>query len=165
MGTVRRIDDNRGVAVRRYQHGERVRSIAMSLGRSRWWVYKWLARAATGGPAWATDRSRRLDVFGERFLVPPRSAVCLRRRDRRCGTPTPHGHARWRPDRRVAVPASVPTAPGVLAMSWPNVVSSMSWPLTPSTERGASHADPLARRAFPRSLGSGVAPGRPSPSG
>ncbi len=71
MGTVRRIDDNRGVAVRRYQHGESVRSIAMSLGRSRWWVYKWLARAATGGPAWATDRSRRLDVFGERFLVPP----------------------------------------------------------------------------------------------
>ena len=70
MGTVRRIDDNRGVAVRRYQHGESVRSIATSLGRSRWWVYKWLARAATGGPAWATDRSRR----------PPRLAARAARR-------------------------------------------------------------------------------------
>jgi transposase len=59
MGTVRRIDDDRGVAVRRYQAGESVRSIATSLGRSRWWVYKWLARAVLGGPTWATDHSRR----------------------------------------------------------------------------------------------------------
>ena len=59
MDTVRRLDDEREVAVRRYANGESVRSIAASLGHSRWWVYKWLARAALGDPTWATDRSRR----------------------------------------------------------------------------------------------------------
>lgn len=59
MGTVRRINDHRGVAVRRHRSGESVASIATSLGRSRQWVYKWLARAATADPAWASDRSRR----------------------------------------------------------------------------------------------------------
>ena len=77
MGTVRRIDDNRGVAVRRYQHGESVRSIATSLGRSRWWVYKWLARAATGGPAWATDRSRRPHASPHALPADVVEAVCL----------------------------------------------------------------------------------------
>jgi hypothetical protein len=77
MGTVRRIDDNRGVAVRRYQHGESVRSIATALGRSRWWVYKWLARAATGGPAWATDRSRRPHASPHALPADVVEAVCL----------------------------------------------------------------------------------------
>ncbi len=48
MGTVQRIDDRRGVAVRRHAAGESVRSIAASLGRSRQWVYKWLTRAVPG---------------------------------------------------------------------------------------------------------------------
>ena len=59
MGTVRRLDDHRGIAVRRFHNGERARSIAVSLGRSVRWVYKWAARAAGGGPDWASDRSRR----------------------------------------------------------------------------------------------------------
>jgi len=59
MGTVRQLDDHRGVAVRRYRTGESVCSIATALGRSRQWVYKWLARAATGGLDWVSDHSRR----------------------------------------------------------------------------------------------------------
>ncbi len=62
MGTVRRLDDDRGIAVRRYHNGESVRSIAVSLRRSPWWVYKWLTRAALGDPDWVTDRSRRPHV-------------------------------------------------------------------------------------------------------
>lgn len=62
MGTVRRLDDSRGAAVRRYRNGESARSIAATLGRSRQWVYKWLTRAAAGGPDWASDRSRRPHV-------------------------------------------------------------------------------------------------------
>jgi putative transposase len=61
MATVRRLDDDRAAAVRRFNQGESVRNIAASLGRSRQWVYKWLARAARalGDPAWPTDASRR----------------------------------------------------------------------------------------------------------
>ncbi len=59
MGTVRRLGDDRILAVRRYRRGESVKQIAISLGRSPWWVYKWLARAAQGDPDWVTDRSRR----------------------------------------------------------------------------------------------------------
>jgi transposase InsO family protein len=59
MGTVRRLDDHRGIAVRRFRTGESARGIAASLGRSVRWVYKWVTRAAAGGPDWASDRSRR----------------------------------------------------------------------------------------------------------
>ena len=69
MGTVRRLDDHRGIAVRRFRNGEGATSIAASLGRSVRWVYKWAARAATGGPDWATDRSRRPHVSPQ--AVPP----------------------------------------------------------------------------------------------
>lgn len=62
MGTVRRLNDDRGIAVRRSRNGESIRSIAVSLGRSPRWVYKWRARAAAGDPDWATDRSRRPHV-------------------------------------------------------------------------------------------------------
>ena len=46
MGVVRRLDDHRGTAVRRFRNGEGATSIAASLGRSVRWVYKWVARAA-----------------------------------------------------------------------------------------------------------------------
>jgi transposase InsO family protein len=59
MATVRRIENERVAAVRRYHQGESIRSIAASLGHSRRWVYKWLARAMAGDPAWASDASRR----------------------------------------------------------------------------------------------------------
>ncbi|HYA44214.1 MAG TPA: helix-turn-helix domain-containing protein [Acidimicrobiales bacterium] len=69
MGTVRRLDDHRGIAVRRFRNGESARSIALSLGRSSRWVYKWVARAAGGPPDWASDRSRRPHVSSQ--AVPP----------------------------------------------------------------------------------------------
>jgi putative transposase len=69
MGTVRRLDDHRGIAVRRFRNGESATSIAASLGRSVRWVYKWTARAAGGGPDWATDRSRR--PHGSPQALPP----------------------------------------------------------------------------------------------
>jgi len=59
MATERRLDEDRVAAVRRYHQGESIRSIAGALGHSRRWVYKWLARAATGTATWATEVSRR----------------------------------------------------------------------------------------------------------
>jgi len=52
-------DDERRLAVARCVSGEDPTTIAASLGRSRRWVYKWLARHRTGDSAWAADRSRR----------------------------------------------------------------------------------------------------------
>ena len=51
--------DERRLAVARCLRGEDPTTVAASLGRSRRWVYKWLARRVTGDPAWAADRSRR----------------------------------------------------------------------------------------------------------
>jgi len=51
--------DERRLAVARCLAGEDPTTIAASLGRSRRWVYKWLARHVTEDPAWAADRSRR----------------------------------------------------------------------------------------------------------
>ncbi len=51
--------DERRLAVARCLAGEDPTTIAASLGRSRRWVYKWLARHRTGDSAWAADQSRR----------------------------------------------------------------------------------------------------------
>ncbi len=59
MATERRSERERAAAVQRYHQGESIRSIATSLGRSRRWVYKWVARAMGGSPEWASERSRR----------------------------------------------------------------------------------------------------------
>jgi len=58
-GTVRRLKDDRGIAVRRYHNGESVKSIAVSLRRSPCWVYTWLARASRGECGWTAVRSHR----------------------------------------------------------------------------------------------------------
>ncbi len=50
-------EDERREAVARVHAGEPISAIAASLGRSRRWVYTWLARAAVAEPAWAQDRS------------------------------------------------------------------------------------------------------------
>ncbi len=76
MGTVRRLIDDRDLAVRRVRRGESVPSIAASLGRSTRWVYKWLARAAAGDPEWATDRSRR--PHGSPQALPPDVVAAVR---------------------------------------------------------------------------------------
>jgi hypothetical protein len=45
--------------VDRVQAGEPVTAVAASLGRSRQWVYNWLARAAGREATWPADRSHR----------------------------------------------------------------------------------------------------------
>lgn len=46
-------------AIERYRNGESVTAICRSLKRSREWFYKWQARAESGDPDWAAERSRR----------------------------------------------------------------------------------------------------------
>ena len=58
---------------------KRATSIAASLGRSVRWVYKWVARAATGGPDWG-DRS---------FATPTRVAAGRAARGGRRGAARP----------------------------------------------------------------------------
>jgi hypothetical protein len=41
------------------QAGEAITAVAAALRRSRRWLYTWLARAQTGAPGWAADRSHR----------------------------------------------------------------------------------------------------------
>ena len=55
----RHVEDERTQAVARARAGESITAIAASLGRSRKWVYAWLARADEGEEAWARDRSHR----------------------------------------------------------------------------------------------------------
>ena len=52
-------EDERRWAVARVEAGDPVTTVAVALGRSREWVYLWLARARSGDPAWAQDRSHR----------------------------------------------------------------------------------------------------------
>lgn len=56
---VRHLEEERTQAVARARAGESITAIAVSLGRSRRWVYGWLARAEEGGEAWVQDRSHR----------------------------------------------------------------------------------------------------------
>ena len=52
-------EDERRWAVARVEAGDPVTTVAVALGRSWEWVYLWLARARSGDPAWAQDRSHR----------------------------------------------------------------------------------------------------------
>lgn len=45
-------------AIKRYQKGEKPKSIYTDLGRSKIWFFKWLKRFKTGDPDWYRDKSR-----------------------------------------------------------------------------------------------------------
>ena len=49
----------RMLAVRRFKAGESPESICISLGKSRFWLYKWVKRFDGGDPSWFENRSRR----------------------------------------------------------------------------------------------------------
>ena len=49
----------RALAVQRYLSGESSQSICTSLGKTKPWLYKWVARHNPDDPAWLEDRSRR----------------------------------------------------------------------------------------------------------
>ncbi|UCG63513.1 MAG: helix-turn-helix domain-containing protein [Deltaproteobacteria bacterium] len=49
----------RKLAVKRVLKGESPSVICASLGRSRYWLYKWIKRFDPDNPIWSHDRSRR----------------------------------------------------------------------------------------------------------
>ena len=55
----KKIQQERASAVQRYIDGEDVESICASLGRSRRWLYKWLARHIPDDSTWYEELSRR----------------------------------------------------------------------------------------------------------
>jgi len=52
-------EDERRWAVARIEAGDSITTVAARLGRSRPWVYRWLARARDRETTWAEDRSHR----------------------------------------------------------------------------------------------------------
>lgn len=56
----------RALAVQRFKSGESPESICTSLGKSRFWLYKWVKRFDEGGASWFEDRSRRPLVTSNR---------------------------------------------------------------------------------------------------
>ncbi len=55
----KKVQQERAATVQRYLAGEDPESICASLGRSRRWLYKWLARHIPDDSAWYEDLSRR----------------------------------------------------------------------------------------------------------
>lgn len=49
----------RALAVQRFKNGENPESICTSLGKSRFWLYKWVKRYSDEESSWCEDRSRR----------------------------------------------------------------------------------------------------------
>lgn len=49
----------RRLAVRRYLNGEKPGSICTSLGKSRFWLYKWVNRFDPNDPTWCESHSTR----------------------------------------------------------------------------------------------------------
>jgi putative transposase len=88
----KRAESDRAIAVQRFLRGERVSSIARSLGYSRKWIYKWIQRqqAESGDAAWYQDRPcdphacpRRLP--GEMVEIVKLARLHLYNRDLFCG--------------------------------------------------------------------------------
>ena len=50
---------HRILAVQRFKNGERPESICTSLGKSNFWLYKWVNRYSEDDASWCEDRSRR----------------------------------------------------------------------------------------------------------
>jgi putative transposase len=55
----KKIQKERTVAVRRFIQGENPEVICTSMGKSRRWLYKWVARYTPDDPAWHDDQSRK----------------------------------------------------------------------------------------------------------
>jgi putative transposase len=53
------INKYRVLAVQRFKAGESPESICTSLGKSKFWLYKWVKRYSEDDPSWFEDRSRR----------------------------------------------------------------------------------------------------------
>lgn len=53
------LDRKRKLAVKRFQKGESPSAICASIGKSRFWLYKWIKRFDPNDPDWCQDRSKR----------------------------------------------------------------------------------------------------------
>ena len=53
------IKQHRILAVQRFKNGESPESICTSLGKSKFWLYKWVKRYSEDDTSWCEDRSRR----------------------------------------------------------------------------------------------------------
>lgn len=56
---IKKILNQRALAVQRYHAGENPEGICASLGKTTRWLYKWVARHTPDDPAWFEDQSRR----------------------------------------------------------------------------------------------------------
>jgi transposase len=70
-------EEERRWAVARVEAGDPVTTVATRLGRSRPWVYRWLARARGGEPAWPQDRLHRPAQLVRVTPAEVVEAVCL----------------------------------------------------------------------------------------
>ena len=55
----KKIQKQRALAVQRYLAGENPESICTSLGKTKPWLYKWIARYTPDDATWFEDHSRR----------------------------------------------------------------------------------------------------------
>lgn len=76
MGPRLPLDEARRLAIARCPAGEAPTTVAASLGHSRRWVYKWLARHQAGGDEWAQEGSRR--PLGQPRALPDRVEEAVR---------------------------------------------------------------------------------------
>jgi transposase InsO family protein len=61
-----KIKQYRVLAVQRFLAGESAESICTSLGKSKFWLYKWIKRYSKDDPLWFEDKSRRPRVIPNR---------------------------------------------------------------------------------------------------
>ena len=55
----KKIQKERAAAVRRFIQGENPGGVCPSMGKSRRWLYKWVARHTPDDPGWYDDQSRK----------------------------------------------------------------------------------------------------------
>ena len=65
----------RALAVMRFKSGESPEAICTSLGKSKSWLYKWIARSLEDNSAWNKSRSRSPLTTPTHTPVPPQSEM------------------------------------------------------------------------------------------
>ena len=66
-------------AIQRYLQEETPKSIYISLGRSKYWFFKWLKRYKSGIPEWHKERSRSPQTRSRQISEQQKQAIILTR--------------------------------------------------------------------------------------
>lgn len=69
-------EQERRDAISRYLRGERASAICRTVGRTRYWFYKWLKRYDLANPAWAQSRSRAPKQATQKTAAAVERLVC-----------------------------------------------------------------------------------------